>query len=138
MAAVRTKVESVIHGIIRGLFVSDWAYRHSENGGWNEDGAGRMFDFKHWMAKVPTIAAPRKFHDDGFRLVGRIEERNLLPLGTILYRACQADGIVPFSAPDSYAEVFGNFLAWECSGRGVSWFDEHAKFNLSLPYTQLG
>lgn len=51
--------------------------------------------------------------------------------------AAKADGMDPyvdgFEYPTDYARLFGHYVAMQSIGHGVSWFDEHAEFDLKLP-----
>lgn len=50
---------------------------------------------------------------------------------TLAERAEKADG-KPVDA-----EEFGRCLAMQYMGTGVSWFDDHAKFKIKVPYTEI-
>lgn len=35
-----------------------------------------------------------------------------------------------------YAREFGHYLAMQALGHGVSWFDDHARFDLTVPHSE--
>lgn len=133
----------IIDGMARALYVCAYADA-IEEGEIEGEGAGPGED---WMDVAPET--PGYARDAALVLAGRIEERNGMSLICLLYQAGRADGIDVFARPadaDSpywfearesrhcnYAESFGHDLAMQSLGHGVSWFDDHKRFPLSLP-----
>lgn len=63
---------------------------------------------------------------EGYRLAGRCEAANLMPIDDIVEAARIADGIEGVAEP----EEFGRYYALSACGHGASWFDHHADFDL--------
>jgi len=134
---------SIIDGMARALYTEAYASAIEEHDiAGNAAGPG-----EDWMDVAPST--PDYAHDAALRLSGRIEERNGMSLVCLIYQAAKADGIDTDAEPKdqdspywhearesrhcSYAEAFGHYLAMASVGHGVCWFDDHAKFPLSLP-----
>lgn len=120
---------TIIDGIATILWGDAWARAYEEAGG-NLSGV----KIEDVMPPVPMAAII-----DAARLAGRIEERNGVGLYALLWRAAEADARGNearreelFGDPD-YETRFGECLAWEGTGNGVSWFDDHERFELDLP-----
>lgn len=139
----------LVDAMARTLFVDAYA-QHCDNGAYN-DGNGTPCDgcdlFGHqdghpqpgggqaWEDYAPET--PTEARDAALMLVGRIEERNGTALVCLLAMAAKADGMDPylddFEYPEGYAAEFGADLAMQSLGHGVSWFDDHERFDLKLP-----
>lgn len=61
--------------------------------------------------------------------------QNCVPLWSLFLAAMAADKQEP---NDEEAVRFGECIAWMSIGAGVSWFDDHAKFPLVVPYGEFG
>lgn len=143
-------------GLSRALFVSAWASA--------EENAGRTYPGSDLMDVAPETPDYARLH--GAYVIGQIEASNRMPLASLFAQACKADN-VDFSAgcealgrdwdPDSkemnealsfeeYARDFGHCLGMMSLGSGVSWFDDHARFEVddglnpprefTVPYTE--
>jgi hypothetical protein len=72
-----------------------------------------------WGCNWPAMLDAARRADNGWK-DGR------LPLGAVLVE--NIDGY-----REENVERFGNCLAWMAMGAGVSWFDDHKKFELHVP-----
>jgi len=139
-------IENVmIDGMARAFFVSAWADRQEERGktaGWSGN------DLMDLAPKTPRYA-----RDFALMFAGSLS--GSLPV--ILNNAAWADvteGLTlaepfyRFEHPeleakardlqtDEYARDLGHYLAMQGLGSGVSWFDNHAKFEIKIPYTEV-
>jgi hypothetical protein len=151
MSTLETKIAE---SIARTLFVCAYADA-VENGELDAPGASMGED---WMNIAPET--PPEFLHEAFRLIGRIEQLNRMSLVCLLAQAAKADGVVycedlpdgsrrglveypdipdiPDTAREQYTYVsqFGHCLAMQSLGHGVSWFDDHAKFELKTPHIE--
>jgi hypothetical protein len=82
---------------------------------------------------MPKIPAEAFAHAE--RLAAEFEALNGCDLPTLYQRGLDADSAANVRAPKnrSGADRFGNCLAFTALGHGVSWFDDHAKFDLKRP-----
>jgi hypothetical protein len=78
-------------------------------------------------------ATPRDYENEAWRLCGQVESANRLSLICIFAAACRADGVAFETVGDAYARDFGHCVAMQCLGHGVSWFDDHERFDLKTP-----
>jgi hypothetical protein len=129
--------DEIADGAMRAIFVSHWASRVERKVKVPEDEPDIHLIGKeainHWENVAPKrIMGFSTFHKAAWRFIGHLEANNQLSLDIIFRLAMKADGH-PFRAPDGYAFEFGRCLAYQCLGRGISWFDEHEKINLVLP-----
>jgi hypothetical protein len=94
------------------------------------------------MAYLPKL--PDRAFTEAWRLFGRIEEANQNFMAILCDQAWHADGhkAPPYphegyegftSAGDEYWRDFGHCLVMGALGHGVSWFDDHEKFELKFP-----
>lgn len=125
MSLERTMIEK---GMARALFVCAWVTAKEE--------LGTNFPPRtEYMDVAPATPLLAVF--SAYRLAGAVEQANGMNLLALLHKAAKADGIHGTSTLDSpsadYAESFGHYLAMESMGHGVSWFDDHARFELTLP-----
>src|SRR4030095_8165922 len=86
---------------------------------------------------MPDI--PKEAREHAERIATEYEKLNGCMLGDLYQRALVADAkeetlTTPGSNGDG-AERFGECLAWMVMGAGVSWFDDHAEFDLKEPYS---
>lgn len=84
---------------------------------------------------MPDI--PKEAHEHAEQIAAEYEKLNGCTLHDLWLRALTADGqhhpFLDNSGGDT-AERFGECLAWMVMGAGVSWFDDHAEFDLKEPY----
>lgn len=98
--------------------------------------------------------APREAKYEAAILLGKIEQLNGVSLAVVVHRArvadCVEDGTHKHEG--SYlnqhdgpgedrcksidVKDFGHYLAMQSLGHGVSWFDDHAQFDLKLPHIE--
>lgn len=86
---------------------------------------------KDWMDYAPTTP-PNAYALAGELWAGLYHLNGEAGLYSLALRAEAADGV----APDS--EMFGHYLAMQAMGHGVSWFDDHAKFEIKIPDIECG
>lgn len=88
---------------------------------------------------------PQAAYSEAWRLLGKIEQLNGMHIACLVHKAIEADRAAGISAPkgispdgadvelDRYAFRFGQCLAWEHTGAGVSWGDDHAECGVKVP-----
>lgn len=92
---------------------------------------------------MPTI--PKLAMEAARKLAMEIEKANGCNLASLYNRAMDADRNDPsilarakrISSPNkdlSSPIRFGNCLAYKAQGAGISWFDDHARFDLKVPH----
>ena len=113
--------EEFAEGAARAFWVTSWANGVEEKGG--RLPAGDLID-----AAPPT---PLSAWVAAGELIGRLEQLNGVPIHTLADRAGTADGGDGIMNVD--ADEFGHYMAMEAMGHGVSWFDDHEKFNVKIP-----
>jgi hypothetical protein len=120
-------LNTIIDGMARALFVQ--AYADAVEQGEIDVAAACMG--QDWMDIAPET--PKYAYNQAWRLLGKIEELNKSSIHSLHYQAYKADGI-NYYHDEEYARLFGHYLAMQSLGHGVSWFDDHTKFDLKLPY----
>jgi hypothetical protein len=111
----------------RTMFVCAWADYEERCG--RARGGVELFDV--------APATPHDFVCEGWKLLGAVETLNSCSLLLLLRRAALADGITEsFYWGTKYAEDFAYGCAMSSMGHGVGWFDNHARFPLSLPHIE--
>lgn len=146
MANFHTSLDHTIHaGLARALFVNAWSDREEE--------AGRTYPGEDLMDVAPETSDEATLH--AAYVIGYIEAANKMPLAALYSQACKADGVkyedvcasfrgepvAPTDgkkSPDAYAEAlerhttsFGHNLGMMALGTGVSWFDDHERFEVN-------
>jgi hypothetical protein len=112
----------------RSLFVLAWV-DWQENEKKRQFGAVELFD-------VAPKNTPISFFYEACKLAGQIEQINGMSLIALINQAALADVGRPFQSvlTESYYKEFGHYLVMGALGHGASWFDDHEKFKLELPY----
>jgi hypothetical protein len=100
-------------GAARAMFAAAWSHESCSN----PTGADPSGD---------APATPPDALLEGYRLAGRCEAANLMPIDDIVEAARIADGGEGVAEP----EEFGRCYALSACGHGASWFDRHADFDL--------
>ena len=119
--------EVAIAAMARAFFVSAWADRMEER--------GYNFSQRELMDEAPPT--PRYALLAATKFAGHLEHANHLNLPAIIYQAAKADGVPDVyerGVHDDLAREFGHYVAMQALGHGVSWFDDHAKFDLKIPH----
>lgn len=125
--------DKIIEGIARTLFVCTYA-DGIDSGDLEGPAAGPGQD---WMDIAPPT--PHSAFNTAWRLAGKLEQANGMGILSLIYKADAADRGLKFGdllgREDcfKYAKDFGSDLAMMALGHGVSWFDDHAKFDLEVP-----
>lgn len=118
--------DRILIGVAQILWGLSWADHADEHGCVNLSGK----KIEHEMPEIPDEAWLMSA-----RLVGMIEQANERSVYCLYADAVRADTgqdeHVDFDSDD--AERFGNCLAYQALGHGVSWFDDHAEFPLETP-----
>lgn len=134
-------ITAILDGMARAVFVQWYAGEMEEEDpcippGMARDKAGPGED---WMDVAPET--PKEAFVWARRFAVRLAEENglgcALPLAGVvplLRKAAEADGQA-WPPPAEYAEEFGQDLAMQSVGHGVSWFDDHADFEIEIPGT---
>lgn len=125
---MKTKVKrnaiekEIIEGMARAFYVDAWAQREEE--------AGRT---KGWAGQNLYDLAPktsRAAMQTAAKAAAHVEAINGIGLDALYTRAVMMPGSHDRNA-DPFA--FGSDLGMQMLGDGVSWFDDHPKFELYLP-----
>lgn len=123
--------KTIVEAMARTLFVAAWADYHEER--------GKTFTGELMNQAPPT---PAVFLHAAYYLAGRVEQGNTRSLFFLLRDAKGADKkrtLLQLTKEDEkeltpeFAREFGSDLAMMLMGTGVSWFDDHEKFNLKMP-----
>jgi hypothetical protein len=117
------KNDPILTGTARTLFVIAWADRQEERG-------------RHLQGELMDQApkTPMSAYLGAARLIGKYEAMNGLEIYCLLREARRVDNDADYS--EEYANDFGHYLAMMSLGHGVSWFDDHADFELKVPMTE--
>lgn len=134
-----TKVQSnsewrdgFIIGAARLFFVSAYAdYVESDD---CDDDLPRASGGGDWYDVAPSHTPINAFVLAG-ELWASLEHANKCSVYVLGARAHEADG-GEYSC-DVDPEEFGRCLAWMYMGSGVSWFDDHAQFEIEVPYAEI-
>lgn len=123
--------DAIMDGAARILWGMSWASVQEESGRAHLL-AGR--EITEIMPAVPLAAVT-----DAARMIGMIEQANGAGSHTLLNRAAMADAkgdehrAQELFRDTAYEVRFGECLAFMVTGNGVSWFDDHAEFDLNVP-----
>jgi hypothetical protein len=135
-------IGAILDGMARGVFVQWYASEMEEEDpripeGMPREKAGAGED---WMDVAPET--PTEAFTWARRYAVRLAEANglgcALPLAGVvplLRKATEADGQA-WPPPAEYAAEFGHYLAMQGVGHGVSWFDDHADFEIEIPHSE--
>jgi len=133
--------KTVVSAMVRAKFVSDWADRQEER--------GKTYPGQELMDVAPRT--PRYAFERALMFAGQLpnlhvvlneaawadtlKDYNLLP-STVPYRWERPDLEEAAEAlkTDRYISDLGHCLAMQALGHGVSWFDDHAKFDIGIPH----
>lgn len=133
--------DTIVNAIARAWFVSAWASKQEEK--------GRSFSGQELMDVAPKT--PRHAREAALIYLGRLECANKRDICGLLHDAAKADyatagitdgmyvepdGFVGAYTDSEYARTFGHYIGMEALGHGVSWFDDHAEFELIIPRTE--
>jgi hypothetical protein len=116
----------IVDGMAEILWATAWADHAEEHGCANLSGQ----EITNIMPRVP-----READAVAERWARKIEASNGTSLDQLYKEAMQADAKEGKKARgrESSPESFGNDLAFQAMGSGVSWFDDHAAFSLKVP-----
>lgn len=133
--------EEILSGMATILWGSAWADHAEEARCTNLSGE----EITNIMPDIPKEA-----HEHAARIAAEYEKLNGVPVEALYERAVEADkrevGAMPYDGLpareepgtpewfEAYAERFGECLAYEAMGAGVSWEDDHAEFEHEAPY----
>ena len=95
-----------------------------------------------WMDIAPPVSDDARLF--AAELAGQIKALNKKSLLFLARDAATADGFdpddgfeeIPTRRGCSYLEDFGHCLAMQALGHGVSWFDDHEEFLLTVPHVE--
>ena len=141
-----------VEGAARAAFVMAWVEREEErcqdcdweNGRANYDGRPHTKEHPFRPPRLFAPPTPDYAREWAWKLLGALEERQDASLCSILYGAYLADGMPPNSGAepsvsvwqrwcDENVRAFGSDVAMMALGTDVSWFDDHASFELHVP-----
>lgn len=144
-----TLEETVVIAMARAFFVSAWADEQEEN--------GRNYPGQDLMDVAPET--PEYALRFAYKFLGMIEQANDNNIYSLVEQAAAADGyqkddILQFTREnrlDTYKNAtlraieatqgkfvsdFGHYLAMQGLGHGVSWFDDHGRFEIEIPLVE--
>lgn len=124
-------MENVIRkGMAQAFWMSAWA-------DWQESGeCPAEFKVSLSGAKIEEVCgepnAPQSdiIEEKVDQLVGQLMALNGADVSELFQAACAADKL---EGTDEEAEEFGHYLAMQSMGSGVSWFDRHEEFEITVP-----
>lgn len=117
--------QAILDGAARAFFVDDWAFWEEEEG----DGIPAGVELLSYAPATTehAVAFTREFLEE---LSGANDDKSPEEL---FFEACIADESAP---TQPLARDFGHYIAMEAMGHGVSWFDNHAHFEIEVPYKE--
>lgn len=110
----------VLTGIAKAIFATAWADQQEEQ--------GNSLSGQEIMDVMPEVPVEAKFKAK--EILQDIEQANHKSINELFQDACKADG------GECNPEEFGHYLAMQTLGHGVSWFDDHANFPLTVPHDE--
>ena len=120
--------DAFIQGAARAFFVSAYADFVEDpervQDGYDYLSAGPGGD---WTDTAPETTPPNAYALAGQLWAGLYHLNGKAGPYTLVNNAQAADGVEPD------ADEFGHYLAMEAMGHGVSWFDDHAQFDMKVP-----
>lgn len=117
----------VFKGAAAAFFVSAWGDKEEE--------AGRSYPGKDLMDVAPDT--PDYVMKEAYRFIGALENANKRHIASIFHKAIEADVAEGKDVKNKdYPDLFGHYLAMEAMGHGVSWWDDHAKFEIVVPHVE--
>jgi len=119
--------ETILDGMATILWGSAWADHADECKCTNLSGC-------EITEIMPAI--PKEAREHAERIASTYEKMNECSLEALYQRALDADAKEGIEACDENAslERFGECLAWEAMGAGVSWEDDHAEYEHDYPH----
>lgn len=119
--------DGFLEGAARAFFVMAYAEYADESG---DEDLPRASNGGDWYDVAPSN--PPFAYALAGELWAKLEALNHVNMHQLLARAAMADA----KAID--AAEFGGDIAMQAMGTGVSWFDDHAKFEISIPRMEVG
>lgn len=126
---------AILKGAARGLFVQAYASRQEERYSAGKKNARRAGPEEDWMDIAPPT--PRDAYLAASWLLAKLECANKRSVFELITMAARADGLPGWGyvmATPSYQEDFGHYIAMQAVGHGVSWFDNHERFEMEIPH----
>lgn len=121
--------DEFIEGAARAFFVSAYS-DYCNSGEPGSDGIPRAIDGEDWSDVAPE-ATPIQAYVLAGEMWAAIEHTN----GQSLYQLARLAELADHDDIDP--EEFGHSLAMQYMGHGVSWFDNHPRFNIEIPYDEI-
>jgi hypothetical protein len=112
--------EQFADGAARAAYVVAWANIQEEK--------GKTYPGQDLMNVAPST--PLSAYVWAGELIGLLEAANKASLCTLGARAAKSVG-VHWTSFDG--ENFGHYIAMQAMGTGVSWFDDHPRFKITVP-----
>lgn len=114
--------DEIVNGIAQILWALAWADHVEETDCQSLSGC----QIEDHMPEIAPAAYAQAWY-----IAGRVNECSGCNLWSLLYACLRADGIDmdgdnAREIAQQHAERFGNCIAYEALGHGVSWFDDHA------------
>jgi len=127
--------DAFIEGAARAFFVSAYADFCENQASKGDDADDATYYIsagpgEDWADVAPANTPPNAYALAGELWAGLYHLNGAAGPYTLVNNAQAADG----AEPD--AEEFGHYLAMEAMGHGVSWFDDHARFDLKVPHME--
>lgn len=119
--------DAFLTGAARAFFVSAYVDFVEDS---NRKGYPRPGPREDWMDFAPPT--PLNAYVLAGELWCSIEALNHKSMHVIFQLASKADGV------ELDANDFGHYMAMEAMGHGVSWFDDHGRFDLKVPSMDVG
>jgi hypothetical protein len=120
--------DDIIEGMARSLWASAYADYVEELSKQERIDAGTPVSLQgvDWFDDSPST--PEAADKAGLELAALYEAENDVSLDELARRAAEADGVRSVDA-----ESFGHYLAQMAMGSGLSWFDDHKRFDIKKP-----
>jgi hypothetical protein len=122
---MKKDVDEFVEGAARAYWVTAWADHMEEQG--ESLGSGDLMDLAPPTPLSAYVAAGE--------LIGSLTCANKVHWAVLAARAAEADGY-DYDPTEIDLEEFGHYLAMQSMGHGVSWFDDHAEFDIKIPHVE--
>lgn len=132
-APARANPDTVTGDFVDGAARALWASAYISQVEELRDDEPELYDElrpdREWLDVLPPT--PTAAMADGQQFAEAVEQANRLPITNIIAIAAAAESV---DVDDIDVDDFGWYASMAAMGEGVSWFDDHADFELRLPH----
>lgn len=113
-------------GVAKALWINLYSSEVEEQGLEDELGPGAGGDWEDVMPEVPPAV-----YEDAKEFSRQVAKANKAPINVLIALAASADEV---DLDEIDEEDFGYYLTMSALGHGISWFDDHGDFDITLPH----